>query len=414
MDGRARKGRPPLPEVDRPAADVDKRIERVVGPDVDIRPIGQVLARRRASILAAWLAAARSQPFHEDHPDRAVTDHIPALLDGVIALLERSATSDNAHAPMDDPAVSHAATEHATVRFEQGLGPVAVVTEFRLLRQEIGRALIESAADAPAADLLAGQAVIDDALDGAATIGLSSLSSRIETLREEFLATTLHDIRQPITLVTGSLDLADRWLAEATPDTARIADVVGSAVVAVGEINTMLDTLGDATRVAMGAVELQTEPASLEAIVEEALGLLEADARRRVQYDGPDGPRLVGEWDPNQLRRVVGNLVGNALKYSPDGGPVEIVIQRSADQARLTVRDHGMGLSAEERTAVFGRFARAERARARGIPGLGLGLYATQGIVVAHGGSVELRSDGPGQGTTVLVCLPLLDAEAEA
>ena len=190
--------------------------------------------------------------------------------------------------------------------------------------------------------------------------------------------------------------------------------MVGSAVVAVGEINTMLDTLGDATRVAMGAVELQTEPASLEAIVEEALDLLEADARRRVHYDGPDGPRLVGEWDPNQLRRVVGNLVGNALKYSPDGGPVEIVMQRSADQARLTVRDHGMGLSGEERAAVFGRFARAERARARGIPGLGLGLYATQGIVVAHGGSVELRSDGPGQGTTVLVCLPLLDAEAEA
>ena len=68
----------------------------------------------------------------------------------------------------------------------------------------------------------------------------------------------------------------------------------------------------------------------------------------------------------------------------------------------------------EERRAVFGRFARAERARARGIPGLGLGLYAAQGIVSAHGGSIELHSDGPGTGTIVVLRLPLMIVDAEA
>ena len=129
-------------------------------------------------------------------------------------MLRRSTYRDDVHPPLDDPAVIDAAKAHAQVRFEQGLGPVAIVTEFRLLRHEIGRALIQSVEDAPARDILAGQAVIDDALDGAATVGLNSLSDRVETLREEFLATTVHDIRQPITLVTGSLDLAARWLGE--------------------------------------------------------------------------------------------------------------------------------------------------------------------------------------------------------
>jgi signal transduction histidine kinase len=404
-----------LTDLDRPALDVDERIEDVVRPDADVYPIAEALAAQRHPILQAWLATARAQPFHAEHPDRAVADHIPALLDAVIGVLQRSAAApDGVEAPMDDPAVVQAATEHARARFEQGLGPVAVVTEFRLLRHEIGRALIEAAADAPAADLLAGQAIIDDALDGACTVGLDSLSSRIETLREEFLATTLHDVRQPITLVTGSLDLAQRWLQDAEPDTAKVAEVVGDAVVAVTEINAMLDTLGDATRVAMGSVESNTEPASLEAILEEALALLGHDARARIQVDAQSGPRLIGDWDANQLRRVVGNVVGNALKYSPDGGPIEIRLGQSDHMAELTVRDHGMGFTDEEREATFGRFVRAERARARGIPGLGLGLYATRGIVSAHGGLIDITSAGPGLGSTVEIRLPLLVEEPDA
>jgi signal transduction histidine kinase len=400
-------------EEDQAAPDIDRRIEGVVNQDSDLGPIAEALARRRGTILAAWLKAALEQPFHAEHPEAAVADHIPVLLEAIIAVLRTERPRDVVHPPMDDQAVIAAATAHAQVRFEQGLGPVAIVTEFRLLRHEIGRALIDSVEDAPASDILAGQAVIDDALDGAATVGLNALSDRVENLREEFLATTVHDIRQPITLVTGSLDLAARWLGEAELDRERLTDVVTSAVVAMNEINTMLETLGDATRLAMGALEPDPEPAKLDAIVGDALALLDAESRDRITFVA-SADHLMGLWDPHLLRRVISNLVSNALKYSARDGRIEIEIGRAADDiAQVEIRDHGMGLSTHEATSVFERFARADRARAQGIPGLGLGLYACRGIVAAHGGTIVLYSDGPEMGTTAVVALPLIDDDGE-
>jgi signal transduction histidine kinase len=405
-------GRSGVSETDEAAADIDQRIEGVVD-QADMAPIAEALAQRRGSILAAWLKAAIEQPFHAERPDGAVADHIPVLLENIIAVLRESVYKNDVHPPMDDPAVIDAAKKHAQVRFEQGLGPVAIVTEFRLLRHEIGRALISSVGDAPATDILAGQAVIDDALDGAATVGLDALSNRVESLRDEFLATTVHDLRQPITLVTGSLDLAARWLSDPEFDHERVTEAVNTAVIAVNEINVMLDTLGDASRLAMGALEPDPEPAKLDAIVGDALALLDAESRRRVTFES-SAAQLVGLWDPHLLRRVVSNLVSNALKYSPPGGLVEVEVSQAADGlAQLEVRDHGMGLSTDEATVVFDRFARAERARAQGIPGLGLGLYACRGIIAAHGGTIVLQSDGAGSGTTVVVALPLIEDDGE-
>lgn len=400
-----------MSETDHVAADIDRRIEDVVEPGADLGPIAEALARRRGAILAAWLKAALEQPFHAEHPEGAVADHIPVLLENIIAVLRASTYRDDVHPPMDDGEVIAAATAHAQTRFEQGLGPVAIVTEFRLLRHEIGRALIDAVEDAPAADVLAGQAVIDDALDGAATIGLNALSDRVENVREEFLATTVHDIRQPITLVTASLDLAARWLGEPDLDRGRLTGIVSDAVVAMNEINVMLDTLGDASRLAMGALEPDLEPARLDAIVSDALALLDPETRSQIAFEPPT-EHLVGLWDAHLIRRVVSNLISNALKYSPRDQRIEVEVARAAEGlAQLEIRDHGMGLSTDEAASVFDRFVRADRARAEGIPGLGLGLYACRGIVAAHGGTIVLHSDGPGTGTTVVVALPLLDDE---
>lgn len=402
--------RPP----DRPAAGIDRRIESVIDDDANLRPVADALANRRDRILAAWLAAASGQPFHVAHPDRAVADHVPELLDAVLGVLRRSVREDDLQAPLDDATVIQAARSHARARFEQGLGPVAVATEFRLLRHEISRGLTDALDEASARDVLAGQAVVDDALDGAVAVGLDALSGRIESLREEFLATTLHDIRQPVTLLTGSLDLASRWLAEPEPDASRIADILAGAVVAAGEVSMMLDTLGDATRIAMGALEPDLEPVDLERVVSDAVALLEPDARARVEVENLSAARLLGLWDAPLLRRVVLNLVGNGLKYSPAGSAVNVMLDRAgADDACLTVVDHGMGLEDGEAAALFERFARGERARVGGIPGLGLGLYACRGIVLAHGGTIALTSDGPGHGARVVVTLPLIDLDAD-
>lgn len=393
-------------------ADIDLRIAtEAVGADLTV--IADALVASREDILGRWLQIAKRQPFHRERPDGAVADHIPTLFDAIVMVLRERSRQD-ATSPIEDPGVSKAATAHAQARFEQGLGPIAVVTEFRILRREVGRAVGGLLDDAtPASDVVAGLAVVSDAIDGAATIGLTSLSDRIETLRESFLATTVHDVRQPITLVEGSLHLAERWLNASPVDIVRLHESVGDALSATSELVAMVDTLSDASQVAMGALDADPEPASLEAIVREAVEAFGAAARERVTVQLHAGPHLIGLWDPRLLRRVVANLVGNALKYSPDSGHVRITVGPGRPgSARLTVADDGIGMTAAELTSAFDRFARADGARRLGVPGLGLGLYACRGIVTAHAGTIEVGSSGPGAGTTVVVELPLLEPDA--
>lgn len=391
--------------------DVERHVTDVTD-DFDPHRIVTALVDGRRDILARWLEVTARQPFHRERPDAAVADHIPELFDATVALLGRAGSPDDeSTAPSDDPAVDAAATAHATVRFGQGLGPVAVVTEFRLLRLEISRALQDLLDDdVKATDVVASLALVGDALDGAASIGLASLSSRIEHLREAFLATTLHDVRQPITLVNGSLHLAQRWLVGPDLDPERVRESVVDALSATTELMAMIDTMSDASRVAMGELEPDPEPASLEAIVRDSLAAFGESARQRVSLEAPDGRHLIGLWDAQLLHRVVANLVGNALKYSD--GPVAVGVgDGSPGMARLTISDHGLGMTEAELNTVFERFSRADRVRSRGIPGLGLGLYACRGIVSAHGGTIQLRSNGQGQGTTVVVELPLIRDE---
>ena len=402
---------------DRPTPDVERRVDRIIsGSDLTI--VASALVAQRDQVLTRWLEAARRQPFHRDDPDRAVADDIPRLFDAIVDLLQLGQSGSNGtEGPLDDPAVAAAARSHAKARFEQGLGPVATVTEFRLLRQEIGRALVAELETEPADDVVAGLVMVGDALDGAASIGLTALSDRIEEVRESFLATTLHDIRQPTTLIEGSLHLAEKWLTEPDPDTDRIGQAIRDAIGASEELRAMLETMSDASRVSMGALEPEVEPASLEGILDAALEALGRTARDRVTVDDAAPGHVLGNWDPVLIRRVIANLIGNAIKYSPPDSPINVRIERHEEEgaAELTVRDAGIGLTSEEIDLAFERFGRADRARRQGIPGLGLGLYACQGIIAAHGGRIVLESEGPDLGTTVRVRLPLLiDTDQEA
>lgn len=402
------------PGDDQASRDVDSRVD-VIARSADLRPIADALVAQRARILERWLAVTNRQPFHRERPQPAVADHIPRLFDAVVGVLRRhDALDDDPTAPLDDEAVSAAAVAHAQLRFDQGLGPVAIVTEFRLLRQEIGRALVGNLSDdIPTRDVVAGITMVGDALDGAATVGLTALSDRIETLRESFLATTLHDVRQPITLVEGSLHLADRWLASPDVDQARVSEAVHDALLATMELVTMIDTLSDASRVAMGELSADPEPASLEHVVLEAIGALGPEGRARVRTEVAPGHHLIGLWDPSLLRRVVANLVGNSLKYSPAASEVVVGVgPGDGATARLEVRDVGIGMSADELGHVFERFVRTDRARKSGAAGLGLGLYACRGIVSIHGGTIVVESDGHDRGTRVIVTLPTLAEDA--
>ncbi len=154
---------------------VDTRVEAFTR-EAELGPVAAALRASRHEILQRWLVAARQQPFHAAQPDHAVADHIPPLFDALVAFLERSApVANDPEAPMEDSGIRDAAMAHARARFAQGLDPPAVLTEFRILRQEIGRAL-RSRAD-NAGDLLAAELLVHDALDGAVTLGLAALEA---------------------------------------------------------------------------------------------------------------------------------------------------------------------------------------------------------------------------------------------
>jgi PAS domain S-box-containing protein len=144
--------------------------------DVELGAVAAILADERDEILRRWLEAARAQPFHAAHPDGAVADHIPRLFDSLVDFLLRSAPRTVAPCPpLNDPGVHASARAHAHDRFQQGLGAADVLTEFRLLRQEIGRALREHVAGA--ADIVGAELLVNDTLDGASILGLAALDA---------------------------------------------------------------------------------------------------------------------------------------------------------------------------------------------------------------------------------------------
>ena len=123
-----------------------------------------------------------------------------------------------------------------------------------------------------------------------------------------------------------------------------------------------------------------------------------------IRVEAPDGP-LEGIWDRDRLAQIFRNLLGNAIKYSPDGGEIVLRIEDRGDRAELSIRDHGLGIEAAALPKLFDRLYRAESSTG-GVKGIGLGLYITRELVEAHGGRIWAESEGPGHGSTFRFTLP--------
>ena len=385
----------------------DRQVEEYT-KGADFTWVVSALITHRDEILERWLDAVAKQSFHYDRKESAVSDHIPNLLDALIGLLRTTTPSwVDSNAPLEDIGILSAGLSHARVRAEQGLKPADVVVEFRLLRQEIWRALREAIPDgAPTDGVVAAEMLVNDALDSAISQGLATLTDYVEQVREEFLATTMHEVRQPLTTISGEAQILMRILGRETPDIERVRASVVRIKASTERMVLMLETLTEISRLALGDLGVQTRPVSLEAVVRKAISNCGPDAQDRVVVEIGSELDTVGEWDPIRLEQLADNLIGNALKYSPGGTPVELKLSGNKKSVGLTVRDYGIGISAEDIQHVFSRYTRAGNALDRGIQGLGLGLYLCQGIVKAHGGRIWAESGGVGQGTLISVELP--------
>jgi signal transduction histidine kinase len=163
----------------------------------------------------------------------------------------------------------------------------------------------------------------------------------------------------------------------------------------------LVEELLDVSRITAGRLALDRERVDLVALVREVVGRYPEPERKSpitVQADGA----LVGPWDRLRLEQVVSNLVGNALKYG-DGKPIEVEVEHADHHAILRVRDHGIGISADDQQRIFERYERA--VADRNVGGLGLGLWIVRQVVEAHGGRISVESE-PGNGATFVVEIP--------
>ncbi|MFN8677446.1 MAG: PAS domain S-box protein [Thermomicrobiales bacterium] len=240
---------------------------------------------------------------------------------------------------------------------------------------------------------------------------------QFEEMQEEFLSSLAHDLKNPMTTVRGQTQLWLRRLHRGDPPDAAVLESSLQGVEAASlRMTHLLDELADVMRLRAGhEIELQRHHTDLVDLARRSITELSRTTERHEIRLLASQPQIFGEWDAGRVERVVVNLLGNAIKYSPAGGVIEVRVTRTCGetgcQAILSVTDPGVGIPAADLERIFERFQRATNVRA--IAGTGIGLSGVRSIVELHGGAITVESV-EGQGSTFTVSLPLTgDDQAE-
>jgi len=227
---------------------------------------------------------------------------------------------------------------------------------------------------------------------------------RVSGMKDEFLALLSHELRTPLSAMLGWA----RLLRSGKLDPDRAAHAVE-----VIERNTVLqarliEDLLDISGIIAGKLRVERHPVAMRDVTEAAVEALRPAANaKRVQLDatlGSDAATVLG--DSIRLQQAVGNLLSNALKFTPEGGTIEVRLARGESHVELQVRDTGEGIAADLLPHLFERFRQGESSIVRPHAGLGLGLALSRYLVEQHGGTIRAESPGPGRGATFTVILP--------
>jgi signal transduction histidine kinase/CheY-like chemotaxis protein len=228
--------------------------------------------------------------------------------------------------------------------------------------------------------------------------------------KDEFLAMLAHELRNPLAPISTGAHL----LKLLHSDNAQITQTCSIIVRQVDHMTSLVDDLLDVSRVTRGLVSLSTHVLDLKRVIDDAaeqVRPLIAARRHRLVMDVPSVPAHV-KGDHKRLVQVCANLLGNATKYTPEGGTVHLRLDTEGADWVLTVADDGIGMEPALVERVFDLFTQAERTPDRSQGGLGLGLALVMSLVELHGGTVQADSPGLGKGSTFTVRLPRFTQEA--
>jgi PAS domain S-box-containing protein len=230
--------------------------------------------------------------------------------------------------------------------------------------------------------------------------------------KDEFLAMLAHELRNPLAPIRAAAEMMGMVQLDATRSR-RVSEIIGRQV---RHMTALIDDLLDVSRVTRGLVDIAKAPQDVAAIVanavEQVRPLVESQRHRLVLTLDPAGGRVLG--DEKRLVQILTNLLNNAAKYTPAGGTITLCTEAEPDHVHIIVSDTGIGIAPELRAHVFDLFAQAERTPDRSQGGLGLGLALVKSLVELHGGRVACHSEGLGKGSTFIVQLPRLPADADA
>jgi CheY-like chemotaxis protein len=234
-----------------------------------------------------------------------------------------------------------------------------------------------------------------------------SEAERLARMRDEFLAIASHELRSPLSAITGWSDILVRRGSD-DPILMQAAEVIRrNALLQAALINDLLDM----SAVIAGKLTLNLTPVdAAQAARDVAQSHLHAAQLKGVALAADDTGPVVVNGDHHRLMQVLSNLVANAIKFTDPGGNIQLEVRNEGGNALLRVRDNGRGIAPEFLPFVFDRLRQEDASLTRHAGGLGLGLAIARGLVELHGGQITAQSDGQGRGALFTITIPLADA----
>jgi len=247
-------------------------------------------------------------------------------------------------------------------------------------------------------------AIITPIEDGGCVVVLQDVThfKDLERVKNEFISTASHDLKNPISAIAGFSDL----IPKAGPLTDSQADFVHHIHTAALNMNELVQNLLDLAKIDIG-LDFKREKVKLNALVSEVVDEFQPQAQAKKQNLTlqKTGGRLQVQGDALQLKQALRNLVGNAIKYTPTGGTISVSAEKGKNVVNIYIQDTGYGIPAEDLPFIFDRFYRVHNEEVKDIKGNGLGLAIVKSIVEGHDGQVSVESK-VGKGSRFVISLP--------
>jgi signal transduction histidine kinase len=226
--------------------------------------------------------------------------------------------------------------------------------------------------------------------------------SRVEKIKSDFIAIASHELRTPLGVVLG---YAEFLKEETHGEVSELADrVLNSAI----KLRVLVEDMTNMNLMHLGTTRLELHPVTIQSVLQAARDEIANTAQAKEQeldIKLPEQPLMV-KADPEKLPLVFNNVLNNAVRFTPEGGKIQVLVTPEHNDVRVEIRDNGIGIPPKELDHIFEEFYQVEDHMRRRHGGMGLGLSIAQGIVRLHGGKIWAESKGDGQGTTIVVLIP--------